>query len=61
MVDNFSRPPNGLKWQDGKVFDHRIPLQEYVTSGSLVMFNLLSVNGQEEAKMFLQKPDALGT
>ena len=47
MVNNFSRPPNGLKRRDGKVFDHRISLQEYVTSESLVMFNLLFVNGQQ--------------
>ena len=55
MVDNFSHSSNGLKRQDNNVFDHRISLQEYVTSGSLVMFNLLSVSGQEEAKMFLSK------
>ena len=59
MVNNFSRSPNGLKHQDGKVFDHRNSLQEYVTSGSFVMFNLFSVNGQENAKMFLSKLLAL--
>ena len=45
MVDNYICLPKGLKHQDGKVFNRRIPLQEYVTSWSLVMFNLLSVNG----------------
>jgi hypothetical protein len=59
MVDNFSRPSNGLKRQDGKVFDHLTPLEAYVTCGSSVMFDLLSVNGQEKAKVFLSKPPAL--
>ena len=41
------------------VFHHQISLQEYVTSGYLVIFNLLSVNCQEEAKMFSLKPPEL--
>lgn len=58
MVQNFLRPPHQptLKRLNAKFFDHRAPLQDYVTSKSLTMFDLLSINGQEEAKQFLSKP-----
>ena len=54
MVDNFSHPPNGLKQQDGKVFDHRIPLQEYVTSGSLMMLIFSPGMVKKKPKCFYQ-------
>ena len=61
MVENFARPPNPVvpKRIDKKIFDHRAPLESYVTSRSLGIFNLLSTNGQEEAKAFLSKSPAL--
>jgi hypothetical protein len=60
MVRNFSRPPNQptLKRLNAKLFDHHKPLQDYVTSKSLTIFDLLSMHGQEEAKQFLSKPTA---
>jgi len=60
MVRNFSRPANQptLKRLNTKFFDHRTPLQDYVTSKSLTMFDILSLTGQEEAKQFLSKPPA---
>jgi hypothetical protein len=61
MVRNLSRAPNKicLKRVGNKTFDHRAPLSEYVTSRSMLFFDLLSTNGQEEAKLFLLKPPAL--
>jgi len=60
MVQNFSRPANQptAKRLNAKFFDHHTPLEEYVTSKSLTMFDLLSMNGQEEARQFLLKPPA---
>src|SRR6218665_1826551 len=60
-VRNLSRAPNKicLKRMDNKIFDHCAPLSEYVTSRSMMFFDLLSTNGQEESKSFLLKPPAL--
>jgi len=57
MVRNCIRPPNQptLKRLNAKFFDHQTPLQNYVTSKSLTMFDILSINVQEEAKQFLSK------
>lgn len=61
MVVNFSRAPNkiAVKRLEKKTFDHNSPLSEYVTSRSMLFFDLLSKNGQEEAKSFLLKPPTL--
>ena len=60
MVQNLSHPPNlpTLKRLNVKFFDHHTSLQDYVTSKSPTMFDLLSMNGQEEARQFLSKPPA---
>lgn len=60
MVENLSLPPSkaALKRLNQKTFNHHDPLQSYITSRSLKVFNLLSSNGQEEAEAFLSKsPD----
>ena len=61
MVENFARPskPVALKRLDIKSFDHRAKLETYVISRSLNIFNLLSTNGKEEAKVFLSKSPAI--
>ena len=61
MVENFARSPNhtAAKRLDKKAFNIRTPLEAYVTSRSLTLFNLLSLNGKEESQAFLTKPPAL--
>src|SRR6218665_3807685 len=61
MVRNLSCAPNKifLKRMDNKNFDHCAPLSEYVTSRSMMFFDLLSTDGQEDSKSFLMKPPAL--
>lgn len=56
MVKNFSRPfdENTVHRRiEKKTFNHLTPLEDYVTKRSLKLFNLLSLNGEEEAKVFL--------
>jgi hypothetical protein len=57
MVANFSRPPNQMLYRrlDKKTFSLSKPLQEYVTSRSLKLFDLLCLNAQERAKTFLSQ------
>jgi hypothetical protein len=61
MVENFTRPPNPLapKRLDKKTFDHKASLESYVSFRSLNIFNLLSINGQEEVKVFSSKSPVL--
>ena len=61
MVENFARlsKPVALRRLDIKSFDHRAKLETYVISRSLNIFNLLSTNGKEEAKVFLSKSPAI--
>jgi len=58
MVANFSHPPNQTVHRrvDKKMFSLGTPLEEYVTSRSLKIFDLLCLNGQERARAFLSQP-----
>lgn len=61
MVRNLARAPTKicLKRVVNKTFDHHVPLSEYVRSRSMLLFDLLSTNGQEASKSFLFKPPLL--
>lgn len=61
MVYNFSRPPNPKMCRrlDKKTFIHSTPLEEYVTSRSLKLFDLFDIDGQAKAQTFLAKPVTL--
>jgi hypothetical protein len=58
MVNNLALPPNTvpLKRLNPKTFNYLAPIESYITSRSFKVFDLLSANGQEEAKSFLSKP-----
>jgi hypothetical protein len=60
MVQNLSRPANQptVKRLNAKFFFHQTPREDYITSKSLSVFDILSMNGQEEAIQFLSKPPA---
>src|ERR1700730_4300949 len=56
MVRNFSRSfdENTVHRRiEKQSVDHLTPLEDDVTKTSLKLFNLLSLNGEEEAKVFL--------
>ena len=61
MVRNLLRAPKetGLKRLQTKTIEYGTPLCKYITSRSMLFFDLLSTNGQEIAKSFLQKAPAL--
>lgn len=63
MASNFSRPSNSNNFRrlDEKTFNYSTPLEEYVTSRSLKLFDLLDKDGQQKAQSFLSKPVALWT
>ena len=48
-----------MKRLDKKSFDHHTPLEANATRRSLKLIDLLSTQGQEEAKAFLSKSSAL--
>jgi hypothetical protein len=58
MVANLSRPqtPKAIRRLDDGTFDHKAPLETYVTSRSSQLLDLITTGGREKAKKFLVKP-----
>lgn len=61
MTANFKKKPAEkiLKRLDGKSFNYAMPLEQYVSQRSLKIFDLLLMDGQEEAHNFLVKQPLL--